>query len=155
MDLSLKMRVLQRADSRTNGWVEKRASVVRSLTIDDIALEKRASIGEQLLERMGKTEFTPEHKAALEHLLDAHGIPNNPANVAKFEDLIHGAKPNVPELPQAGMKAWLLRHRGKLGLGALGVGGLLLARSALNREERQEDTAQSDVASVPPAQSGF
>lgn len=153
MKLAMKMRILQRADSRAGGWVEKRASVVQRATDRDVTLEKQAGLGEMLLHKAGETEFTPAHREALEKLLDLHGIPNHPTTIAKFEDLIQGAKQPVPDLPKAGMKEWLLRHRGKLGLGAAGVGGLLLARSALSRPA--EDTEQSDVASIPPQQSGF
>lgn len=147
-----KARVLQRLNRTDGAWLEKRAAVLEAVH----PVEKQASLMQSVADKVMSREFTPEHQKLLDALLDAHGISKHPATVARFEDMLKGAKEEANSATEKGTKEWLLRHRGKLGLGVVGIGGLALAGHAMGRAQQDpEDAEHSDIASMPANAGGF
>ncbi len=114
--------------------------------------KKEAGLVDSVFSAASGKKPTEESMRAMDAILDQHGLPKHPENYAHFERAIEQIKQQAPKV-ESGAMAWLKRHRGKLGLAAAGVGGLMLARSAMRRAP--DEASVEDDPTAGPTQPGF
>lgn len=97
---------------------------------------KPSWLGGKVLDKVRQRPFDARKHQELGRVLESYGIPKDPETFQRFEQILQQEKARVPSTLDR-VKGWVGRNRGKLGLGAAGLGALYVGSRVLRSRPDQ------------------